>query len=59
MYNYSIKYQVKEFIMKIKSIRAVSADFLRPPVLDESVSKKSRPSWASSGPVANPMTRYG
>ena len=45
--------------MKIKSIRAVSADFLRPPVLDESVSKKSRPSWASSGPVANPMTRYG
>ncbi|MBI20924.1 MAG: L-rhamnonate dehydratase [Chloroflexi bacterium] len=45
--------------MKIKSIRAVSADFLRPPELDESVSKKTRPSWASSGPVANPMTRYG
>ena len=44
--------------MKIKSIKAVSADFLRPDKSDDSVSKESRPSWATSGPVANPMTRY-
>ena len=30
--------------MKIKSIKAVSADFLRPDKSDDSVSKESRPS---------------
>ena len=43
--------------MKIKSIKAVSADFLRPDKSDDSVSKESRPSW-NDRPVANPMTRY-
>ena len=55
--------------MKIKSIRAVSADFLRPLTntysyssLDKSKSEKepllkTRTSWNES-PVANPMTRY-
>ena len=55
--------------MKIKSIRAVSADFLRPlrntysySSLDKSKSEKeplltTRTSWNES-PVANPMTRY-
>ena len=55
--------------MKIKSIRAVSADFLRPlrntysySSLDKSKSEKEpllkpRTSWNES-PVANPMTRY-